>query len=354
LDSAQLRRTRVSQGHVTRCAVWLIKAVVPFAILASSRAVADDDMQLPVGRGERLLILAPHPDDETLGAAGLAQRVLTNGGSVRTLIVTAGDGFVEGVQQRTGQTRPAPDAFLDYGEQRIREAQRVAQVLGAGKLRVGVMGFPDGSLLPLLFAHWETSHPGRSDTTLRSSVPYRETPDRYLAYSGGNIRAAIVSVMREVKPTMIAFSDVLDEHPDHRAVGLFSLMAAADYMRGRNGAWPKLLAYVVHWRAWPPDSGALEVAEQHNDAPLDLPSDLPLRGQTHSCLTLTDDELARKRSALAEYHTQQDVMPAFLSAFVRRTECFSVNQSESAIALMRRIRQQVRDLTAKLARAEQR
>ena len=36
-----------------------------------------------VERGERLLVIAPHPDDETLGAGGLIQRVLSAHGTVR-------------------------------------------------------------------------------------------------------------------------------------------------------------------------------------------------------------------------------------------------------------------------------
>ena len=48
--------------------------------LASGWAAADEaPRELEVGAHERLLVVAPHPDDETLGAAGLAQRVLARG-----------------------------------------------------------------------------------------------------------------------------------------------------------------------------------------------------------------------------------------------------------------------------------
>jgi LmbE family N-acetylglucosaminyl deacetylase len=336
----------------------LFASVTALTLTVAAPLLAADDADPPglaVSSGERLLVLAPHPDDETLGAAGLAQRVLASGGRVQTLILTAGDGFVEGVQQHTGQTRPTPEAFLDYGVQRIQEAQRVAKVLSEeGKLRVSVMGFPDGGLLPLLFSHWDTARPARSDTTLRRTVPYRETSERFLAYSGGNVRAAIVNVMRDFRPTMIAFPDVLDEHPDHRAVGLFALLSATDYMRARGGDWPELLAYMVHWSAWPPGSDEKPAIQPRGDTPLALPADLPTRGQERSCLTLTDEEVARKHAALQEYRTQLDVMPEFLNAFVRRTECFSLNRPETAVSLTVGIRRQVRDLAAKLARDERR
>src|SRR5688572_16478209 len=69
-------------------------------VMSSARATAQNEARLAyeplqVGPHERLLVIAPHPDDETLGAGGLAQRVLAQGGIVRTVVVTAGDGYVE-------------------------------------------------------------------------------------------------------------------------------------------------------------------------------------------------------------------------------------------------------------------
>ncbi|MET0390598.1 MAG: PIG-L family deacetylase [Polyangiales bacterium] len=303
-----------------------------------------------VGTRERLLILSPHPDEETLGTGGLVQRVVAKGGQVRTLLVTAGDGFVEGVQHRTGSARPEPDAFVEYGEQRVREAQSGMQVLAGGKAQLEILGFPDGGLLPLLYSHWDIAHPGRSDTTLRHTVPYRAALERYLPYAGSNLRVQIVRAVRDFHPTLIAFPDLLDEHPDHRAVGLVTLMAAADYMRSRNGSWPKLLAYLVHWRNWPLGVDDHGLSESAINQPLTLPSDLPRRGQSRECLTLTDEELTRKRAALAEYRTQQQVVPYFLHAFVRRTECFSMNAPKDAASLGVTIRRQIRELSAKAAR----
>jgi LmbE family N-acetylglucosaminyl deacetylase len=304
-------------------------------------SAADDRLTSTlVGLDERLLLLAPHPDDETLGAAGLAQRVLARAGSVRTVIFTAGDGFREAVQQRTGSRAPLPAAYLNYGEARIHEARTVMHVLGINQIRLNFFGFPDGGLLPLLFEHWAVGRPTRSATTRRHTAPYREAVERYLGYSGSNLREELVRIMREVQPTIIAFTDPLDEHTDHRAVGMFALLAVNDYMHGRSTGWPRLLAYLVHWRHWPPDSGQLEVSPQLVDAPLELPTDLPARAQKRACLTLTDAEMATKQAALAEYRTQLQVMGPFLESFVRRTECFSVNTAGDAATVGAEIRGQ--------------
>lgn len=42
-------------------------------------------------KGQKLLIIAPHPDDEVIGCAGLIQKVKKSGGKVYVLFLTVGD-----------------------------------------------------------------------------------------------------------------------------------------------------------------------------------------------------------------------------------------------------------------------
>src|SRR5262249_38639410 len=65
---------------------------------------------LAVDAGERLLVIAPHPDDEILGAGGLAQRVLMQDGHVTVLYVTAGDGFDAAAEQLAAAVRTTEPA----------------------------------------------------------------------------------------------------------------------------------------------------------------------------------------------------------------------------------------------------
>src|SRR5712691_10451751 len=48
---------------------------------------------LDVPEATRLLVIAPHPDDDVLGAGGLMQRVRAGGGSVRVVYLTDGEGY---------------------------------------------------------------------------------------------------------------------------------------------------------------------------------------------------------------------------------------------------------------------
>jgi hypothetical protein len=91
----------------------IIALLAPYGHKAHAATAA-----VQVNAGERLLVVAPHPDNETLGAGGLIQRVLSRGGSVLVVLVTAGDGYVEAVVHETGQLRPRPADYIAYGDQR--------------------------------------------------------------------------------------------------------------------------------------------------------------------------------------------------------------------------------------------
>lgn len=276
---------------------------------------------LAVGPGERLLVVAPHPDDETLGAAGLMQRVLAHGGAVRVVLLTAGDGYVEAVEHETRQPRPRPEAFVDYGERRLREARAALRVLGGPRLRFTLFGFPDGGLEPLLTRYWRRLHPERSPTTGVTAPPYGPEalgPD--VPYDGADLRAEIVRLLLTVDPTIVVFPDPLDRHPDHRAAGLFTLLALTDW-RGTHAPLPRLFAYLVHWPDWPPGWGA---PAGTTNQPLLLPAPLPARVLARVALALTETEVATKQAALARYETQQREMAPLLAAFARRTEPFTV------------------------------
>ena len=295
------------------------------AIVAGVRVSFGASLPVPVNvaAGERLLVIAPHPDDETLGAGGLIQRLLERGGTVRVVLITAGDGYVEAVQHETGLPHPRPSQYIAYGERRLREARAAVRELGGNRIRLQVLGFPDGGLTSLLHAHWQRTNPKHSSTTGVSEPPYPEALDTRIAYDGADLRRELLRLLDEVHPTMVALPHPLDRHPDHRATSLFTLLALDDWAgEGAKPPLPRLLAYVVHWPDWPPGWNAATPLLAATEAPLELPPTLPLRDGTRSDLILSEPEITKKAAALAKYATQQEVIAGLLAAFVRRTEPF--------------------------------
>ena len=79
-----------------------------------------------------LLVFAPHPDDEVIGCAGVIQRSLASGKSVRIVFSTNGDGYPKAASVLLGKPERelTPDDYARLGETRKREAIVAAKVLG--------------------------------------------------------------------------------------------------------------------------------------------------------------------------------------------------------------------------------
>jgi LmbE family N-acetylglucosaminyl deacetylase len=313
----------------------VLSLFVLVAIFGGCSAKDEGYATLEIGKNERLLVFAPHPDDEALGAGGLIQTVLANHGSVRVVTLTAGDGYLEAVEMATGELHPRPAAFIAYGERRVQELRAAVRILSNGRARVDDLGFPDGGLSALLSEYWSRAHPERSSTTGQSQVYLPHASDRGAVYDGAELKRLLLKTLQETDPTIVAFPDPLDRHPDHSATGLFAILALDEWARatgridtieGRPAGppLPLLLAYLVHWPRWPPGwvAGSATPLFPHNEV-LKLPADLPERGYGRVWLLLSQEAVERKAAALRKHATQQAVMGRFLASFERRTEPFS-------------------------------
>ncbi len=86
---------------------------------------------------ERLVVVAAHPDDESLGAGGLIATATRRG--IQVVVVSATDG--EGSHPDSPTTTPD-----DLGARRAVEAVQAAAALGVPGERVHQLGLPDGDL----------------------------------------------------------------------------------------------------------------------------------------------------------------------------------------------------------------
>lgn len=309
--------------QVSPILIWFCLVLIPTCPQAQTTRT------LEVGEGERLLVLAPHPDDEVLSSAGLMQQVFQLGGMIRAVVVTAGDAYVSAIQEETGRKRLTRADFLAYGEKRLNESRRAAQLLGKGFVHLDLLGFSDGSVYSMLVTNWRRTHPDKSWFTGFDHVPYRAAEDKGMAQDGQDLLNELVAIIRDTKPSMIVFPDVMENDSDHAGLGMFALLAANESLEtayaGRKP--PRLLAYLIHWQqGWPPGSLAAEPIDLR-DMPLYLPDDLPFRGHARSCLMLTGRQTDLKHAALQRFHTQQRAMAPFLAAFVHTTECFTELQA---------------------------
>ncbi|WP_177166617.1 rhamnan synthesis F family protein [Nitrosomonas sp. Nm51] len=126
--------------------------------------------------GNRILVLAPHPDDEVFGCGGAIMRHVEHHGFIQVIIATDGAHGVDNAEKP------------DYIHQRQQESLAAAALLGYGKP---------------VFWHY---------------------PDRELFY-GEKLIADIVTAIRSINADLVYAPSIHEVHPDHRALSMASIEA---------------------------------------------------------------------------------------------------------------------------------
>jgi len=171
----------------------------------------------------RLMVVAPHPDDETLAAALLIQQVAAVGGAVRVLLLTDGD------------NNPWPQRWLErrwrigaaerqrWGRRRREESAAALDRLGLHASCLEALGWPDMGVTARL-----RDEAAASVDLLRSAI------ERF-------------------GPDLVVIPSLDDRHPDHGAAHVLCRLALA------GGSVPAAgwRTYLVHGRRREP-GGAVE------------------------------------------------------------------------------------------------
>jgi LmbE family N-acetylglucosaminyl deacetylase len=269
------------------------------------------------------MVFSPHPDDESLAAAGLIQRVLRLGGAVKVVFMTTGDGFPEGVEKETRIARPTAQDYRNYGKLRKKEARQALRTLGMKKEDVVFLNFPDGGLRNLLQKHWIDRRPYfRSPFTLEDRPQLDDTLLPNIEFNGEDVKREVEKLLLDFHPSLIAVADPRDRHPDHCSTYFFVSKSLKAYRKNYPTLDSKILTFLVHFRQWPVGSGA------GTGAHLNPPEGFPQEADWIS-LALSDEELANKRKCLMEYHTQMLVMGRYLMSFARANELFLIDQENA-------------------------
>jgi len=274
------------------------------------------------GRNTNLLVIAPHPDDEAIGAAGLIQRVIASAGAVRVVLMTSGDAYPEGLQAETHIRRPGPKDFRNYGSIRERETIAAMAQLGVGRSNLMFLGFPDEGMcfiasqrgLSRLRA-FESMYTGRYEPPVSDQVV------RGVEYRDADVRKELQLIVSAFHPTVVALPTPNDDHPDHGASGILAREALDNATRGGRPA-PVILEYLVHYQQWP-DLG------EDRSLPLAPPADFKLVSGEWRSLALSERETEGKRRALEAYPSQQLVIGPFLKAFGRPNELFLAGRTDA-------------------------
>ncbi|MDB6090571.1 MAG: LmbE family protein [Gammaproteobacteria bacterium] len=256
-----------------------------------------------------LLVVSPHPDDETLCCAGAIRRVLQAGGRAGVVWITSGDASELSMVIVEKSLFLNSSKLRDLAARRMREARAATALLGVPAEQQFFLGYPDRGVLQLMTDNYAT--PYHSRFTGATSVPYATAVFPGDPYTGQSLERDFDAVLDRVHPTLVLAPSPQDSHPDHRASGILAIRALS-----RRNELAKAHYWIVHGgEGWPSPRGYYP----------DIPLNPPPRGKglAPTAFVLTEDEQMRKLDAVRAYRTQMEVMSSFLLAFVRTTELYS-------------------------------
>lgn len=215
-----------------------------------------------VSSSTRLLVVAPHPDDETLATGLLIQQVRAAGGEVGIVLLTAGD------------NNPWPQRWLErrvfigaperrrWGRRRLAEMQQATACLGVSQEALHTLNWPDLGVTDLLLESTNVAI------------------------------AALAAAIGEFKPNLMAIPSLADRHPDHGAAHVLVRLA----LIGQTPV-PAMLTYLVHG-----------VSDEH--------ASIELAG--------TPVQVANKLAALEAHRTQMVLSSARMRRLVGRAERYGL------------------------------
>lgn len=265
-----------------------------------------------IKKNQRILVVAPHCDDEVLGCGGVIYKALQRGDQVKVVMMTNGDGFLTAANLNFPLVFSEVKKFLDLGELRQEETIKGLGSLGLPEKDIIFLSYPDGGLDKLWSLHWDKTKPYLNPHDLSDHSPYLRTYQMKALYTGENVVANLREIIKEYRPTTIFYPHPNDVHPDHWATNSFIKYVLTT--QGLNSIPQNL--YLVHRGLWPMN---LALGERQELVP---PTPLANNGTEWGVVPLNHKEIKQKKEAILQYRTQVKVMEPFLLAFIRSNELF--------------------------------
>jgi len=226
---------------------------------------------------DRLLVLAPHPDDESVATGGLLQHALEVGSRALVVFFTDGDNNPWAQRATELRWRIGPADRARFAVRRRGEVRAALERLGVPISDARFLGFPDQGTTDLLLHGNELA------------------------------QRAVADALLECRPTVVVAPSLLDLHPDHSALAVIAALAAAGL--GDAVAVRRWVRFVVH-------NPQLR-ARRHEDS-LVLP--------------LSEAQQERKRQAIGCHKTQLVLRRSWLLSFAAGEERYYLAESPTGLA----------------------
>src|SRR6267143_1359843 len=275
-----------------------------------------------VAAAKTIMIFAPHPDDETLVAAGRMRAAVTAGDTVKVVVVTNGD--INGVQM---------------GLRREGESVAAAQLLGLTEQDVIFLGYPDASMLDIYYApsptDINTSAAGQTCTYGNRGLGGMDFHTYWYRTCGPYNHVTVVgdiqTLLTNYLPDEIYTLSNFDAHRDHQATALFVTEALVSLKRSGSAVSSKLYQSIV-WVTFPetwPDAGGC--APSVPFPPPQMGNQLDWKRLLRFVVPVVPANL--KCQAISQYTTQVSSLGSWLLSFARKDEFFWMSDFGANLAI---------------------
>lgn len=323
---------------------WVWLAGLTFvALLLTPVGVSD---AVPVASGEDIMVIAAHPDDDIITAAGITQDTIDAGGDAKIAFVTNGD-----LCETPSECLPY-DSGDNSGTVRQGEAVDGQAILGNAESNLIFLGYPNGYLSEMRYdgafppdmAHSETYATrglGGEDwhSYRNGGVP--------AAYNQANLHGDLVDLIDYFRPDHIFTHSVFDRHQDHEKT-YFAVIEALEVVQTSNPGYSTYVhTTIVHiedsddcwpdhnhpdcdWGDWPNTADPTAYVNKYYDLGADTNNELvwDRRESFEVPPNMQNPILSQnKKSQAVEAHvTQAPAEFGFIRRFIHKDEIFWVEK----------------------------
>jgi LmbE family N-acetylglucosaminyl deacetylase len=261
---------------------------------------------------DRILILAPHPDDEILGCGGIIQNAVRMNIPLKIVFLTYGDNNEWSFLIYRKHLVFMPKAVQTMGLIRREEAIEASQVMGLSPDHLIFLGYPDFKTLNIWYSHWGNQPAAKSMLTSVRAVPYANAFRPGAPYKGEDVLQDLKTIILDFKPTKIFVSHPADFNADHKALYLFTRVALWDLKDKIRAA---LNPYLIHYKNWPLPKGRHFESQRY-------PPALYRKKIAWKINVLSQEEIAINYLAIQKHRSQYKSTAGYLVSFIRSPELF--------------------------------
>jgi len=268
---------------------------------------------LKISSKSRVLILAPHPDDEVLALGGLISEFSKRKIFLKIVYLTNGDGNPS-LFWRDKEIKFSPAKFVETGKERINEAIEAVKSLGCWRKNLVFLGYPDNCL----FSMWRyPQNLAVSKTTKLNHSPYSFSFRKRREYRGINIVADIKVLLKKFKPTIVFIPHQKESNLDHRAVSFFFKKAVED-----NNWTGQIYQYLVHYKIL--KFFRIYPSRASRRSKILYPPPRLWKNNQWFSFWLRPEQMKRKKVALSAYESQAMVptLKLLFNSFLNQNEIF--------------------------------